>query len=209
MPNSGSSPSAYSKVGGEFSAEERSWLREQMRRQMLFQQNAQAAGEFCRKHRGEYHPTSQNGAVLDQIVKELGGTPVGPDSKFDPDLYDRAFEIGIARDLLELPPAESMSAARLQDNRVAGSKEKVATQQEAERAANPPQRISTGMSAGGGVQGPELSDELSMADIANEIRTLPYEQARVRMSQLMNMSRNGQPPIPETATARPFPRPRC
>lgn len=177
--------------GGEWTPEERSYLRAQMRKQILSDQNAEAAGKWLAEHRDEYLPNNSNFNLIASIIKEQTGEPVTPNTEFNPEIWSAALKFALVHDMLEMPPVESTSEAHVQDRKLARIKAEFQNEQP---EPQPRPRIQTGMSETclAPAEGYESdTGQLDLARVSHDISGLPLDQARAKMEQLMRAASGG------------------
>jgi len=168
--------------GDPLSPEERAYLRSLMRQQIQADVEREVCSDFLERHKVDYKPCPENWQMIAQILDQSG-------SELNEENLERAFEVCIAHDLLQMPAAESLSASNRQDNIIIGIKNRVSAAEQ--EAAQPPrQTIRTGIAASG-TELPAAS-ETSPDSIAQKIAGLPLDQARSVMAAAMRDARGGK-----------------
>lgn len=174
QPNVQPTSASESSVS-ELAPEERAWLRDQMRKAMRGEENAQATQQWLDEHKTEYLPTNDNFIVLSEIIRQGTGKPVNINEDFDPKVWTRALNAAIANDLLELPvlpPSTSFSEHAVKDNRIAQIKQ----DWQAEQPPAPPRpTVRTAMFEGSAPAPSPTAGEINTSDLAKEIAGLPID----------------------------------
>jgi hypothetical protein len=169
--------------------EERNYLREMMHRQITFDQNRETVRQFCEKHRAEYLPNPQNADILQQIIRQGTNDPSFDftTSDYDGEVLERAFHAAIANDLLELPPAQSLSEAQLADRRISTIKQAFSRETSSEPA---PRTVRTAVfESGTEPPASTTTGQRSNNEIAYDISKMGIDAARRHMEQLMRAAR--------------------
>jgi hypothetical protein len=166
------------------------WIRNKMEAEARYEENAQAARDWMQQHKADYYPTPANMNTLIRIISEGTGQPFNMDADFDPELMDKALQAAIANDLVELPPAQSLSQAQLQDRHVAAVKQAFAT----ETAEPAPRTMRTSiMESSSEPPARTLTGQRSNDEVAADLSKMPIDAARRAMEQLMRQARTAQP----------------